>query len=142
MSALVSHQRSQYQENMLAIKRLQDENRKLETEFVQSMSDSYQTSWEFLEAFLDDHLRTSAYVRTAHPPTLKDCKLRMDTYIFNLQEVVRWYIVLPLEYRVFSSWPKIDVTNKHYLLRQHYDTGFIRYLTDKKLIEVENLLTE
>lgn len=135
-------QREQYERNMLDIQRLQQENDHLEASFIQTMSDSHEMSWNILEAYLNSYLRTCSYIRTPRPVTVKDCKLRMDRRFWNMQEVVTWILVLPEERGVTKYWPKVDITNKHYLLQQHYDLGFVRYLAEKGLLEVEQLLKE
>jgi hypothetical protein len=132
--------KNDYERNIVDISRLQMENEKLEHSLRDFMTESHEMSWEILKTYLNTFLKTSAFVRSVKQITMDDCKLEIRSEYVDLREIVVWYIVLPMEVGILEYWPEIDVTNKHYLLQQHYDISFVRYLTENKLIQFRKIL--
>ena len=131
--------KNDYERNAVDISRLQMENERLERTFATYMSESHEMSWEILKTYLNTFLKTSAFVRSVKQITMDDCKLEIRSEYIDLRELVVWYIVLPQETGILPYWPEIDVTNKHYLLQQHYDLGFVRFLAEKEYIQFRKI---
>ena len=133
--------KQQFEQNAMDIQRLIADNEHLENEFNMSMSMSYEMTWNILKTYLNRFLKGNAFVRSVKQVTVDDCKIHLRRHNIELKEVVVWELVLPEETGIMTYWPILDVTNKHYLLQQHYDLGFVRYLAEKKFIQPYFLLT-
>lgn len=127
----------QFQINALEIARLEEENKRLQEDFIPNTSDTYESSWKFLQLELNRFLKGCPYARAPKTVTIDDCQLELRRHYVDLEEIAHWIIILPQEKHTYPYWPELDITNKNYLLHNHYDIGFVRYLSNLGKLNVK-----
>lgn len=127
----------QFQLNAMEIARLEEENKRLQQDFIPNISDTYETSWRFLQLELNRFLRGCPYARASKPVTIDDCQLELRRRYIKSQEFAEWFLILPQEDHTYKYWPELDITNMNYLLHKNYDLGFVRYLANNGKLNVK-----
>ena len=144
MAELAHIEKERYQRNLAEIDKLRKENDKLEQHFMGNLSQTLESSWDILRDFLNRQLVVGAYIHSPRALTLADCKLRMTITLVHGEEIVKWELILPRQEKsILPYWPKKNITNKHYLLSDTtYQLDFIKFLEERKFIEVERVFND